>query len=174
MHRPAMHRPFAGATAHRPERPHRPSQPEPVPMLRWIRPYSKTCSIRFGSLSTTFALSLHRVYNQTQRTRTQKPQGGFHMVPLDGPHKKKTEGARTKAAPLATALSSKRVTKSRAQKPPKPVVISDGDVKPVNDTVVPEESVRISAYLKWEAAGRPEGDGLIFWLEAEREMLADL
>ena len=96
------------------------------------------------------------------------------MVPLDGPHKKKTEGARTKAAPLATALSSKRVTKSRAQKPSQPVVISDGDVKPVNDTVVPEESVRISAYLKWEAAGKPDGDGVNFWLEAEREMLADL
>jgi hypothetical protein len=94
------------------------------------------------------------------------------MVPLDGPHKKKTEGARGKAAPLATALSSKRVTKSRAQKPPKPVVISDGDVKPVNDTVVAEDCVRLSAYLKWEAAGRPEGDGVSFWLDAERELLA--
>jgi hypothetical protein len=94
------------------------------------------------------------------------------MAPLDGPHKKKTEGARAKAAPLATALSSKRVTKSRAQKPPQPVVISDGDVKPVNDTAVAEDSLRINAYLKWEAAGRPEGDGVSFWLEAERELLA--
>jgi len=95
------------------------------------------------------------------------------MAPLDGPHKKKTEGARAKAAPLATALSSKRVTRSRAQKPPEPVVISDGDVKPVNDTALTEESVRVSAYLKWEAAGRPEGDGVHFWLAAERELLAN-
>jgi len=94
------------------------------------------------------------------------------MAPLDGPHKKKTEGARAKAAPLATALSSKRVTKSRATTPTKPVVISDGDVKPVNDTVAADVSVRITAYLKWEAAGRPEGDGVSFWLEAERELLA--
>jgi hypothetical protein len=27
------------------------------------------------------------------------------------------------------------------------------------------------AYAKWEAAGRPEGDGLKFWVEAERELL---
>ncbi len=26
------------------------------------------------------------------------------------------------------------------------------------------------AYLKWEQAGRPEGDGVYFWLEAEREI----
>jgi hypothetical protein len=96
------------------------------------------------------------------------------MAPLDGPHKKKTEGARAKAAPLATALSSKRVTRSKAQKPPQPVVISDGDVKPVNDAASAEDSVRISAYLKWEAAGRPQGDGVNFWLEAERELLAGL
>lgn len=32
-----------------------------------------------------------------------------------------------------------------------------------------EEKIRCLAYQKWEAAGRPTGDGLAFWLEAERE-----
>jgi len=33
-----------------------------------------------------------------------------------------------------------------------------------------EDQVRLCAYLKWEAAGRPAGDSLRFWLEAEREL----
>ena len=37
---------------------------------------------------------------------------------------------------------------------------------------VREESIRELAYAKWEAAGRPAGDGVQFWLEAERELRA--
>jgi hypothetical protein len=33
-----------------------------------------------------------------------------------------------------------------------------------------EDEIRRRAYLKWEAAGRPSGDGLPFWVEAEREL----
>ena len=33
-----------------------------------------------------------------------------------------------------------------------------------------EQAVRDLAYLKWEAAGCPEGDGVVFWLEAEQEL----
>jgi hypothetical protein len=33
-----------------------------------------------------------------------------------------------------------------------------------------EVAVRLLAYRKWEAAGRPGGDGVPFWLEAEREL----
>ena len=99
------------------------------------------------------------------------------MVPLDGPHKKKTEGARTKAAPLATAVSAKRTTSSKPARQSKPGVIDDSPLKvnaaePVAvEFVVSEDAIRLSAYLKWEAAGCPEGDGVRFWLEAEREML---
>ena len=35
-----------------------------------------------------------------------------------------------------------------------------------------EEEIRFRAYLKWEAAGTPAGDGSKFWLEAERELRA--
>jgi hypothetical protein len=36
--------------------------------------------------------------------------------------------------------------------------------------VVSKEAIRMLAYRKWEAAGRPSGDGVNFWLQAEREL----
>ena len=38
-----------------------------------------------------------------------------------------------------------------------------------SDELVSEEAIRLRAYQKWEAAGKPEGDDLRFWLEAKRE-----
>jgi hypothetical protein len=35
---------------------------------------------------------------------------------------------------------------------------------------VTAEQIRIRAYLRWEAADKPPGDGVRFWLEAEREL----
>jgi hypothetical protein len=35
---------------------------------------------------------------------------------------------------------------------------------------VSEEAIRARAYEYWESSGRPEGDGLRFWLEAEQEL----
>jgi hypothetical protein len=32
------------------------------------------------------------------------------------------------------------------------------------------EQIRLLAYQKWEAAGRPPGDGVEFWYAAEREL----
>ena len=34
-----------------------------------------------------------------------------------------------------------------------------------------QEVVRVHAYQKWEAAGRPNGDGVNFWIEAEQELV---
>ena len=36
---------------------------------------------------------------------------------------------------------------------------------------ISHDDIRQRAYLKWEAAGRPHGDGSHFWAEAERELL---
>jgi hypothetical protein len=36
-----------------------------------------------------------------------------------------------------------------------------------------EERIRMHAYLKWEAAGKPAGNGSPFWLEAECEYEAE-
>jgi len=41
---------------------------------------------------------------------------------------------------------------------------------PAEDRVVSEDEIRVRAYAKWVAAGRPEGDGVNFWLEAEHEL----
>lgn len=38
------------------------------------------------------------------------------------------------------------------------------------DEEIDNEYVRHLAYAKWEAAGRPESDGVQFWLEAQREL----
>lgn len=35
---------------------------------------------------------------------------------------------------------------------------------------VSAEDIRLCAYRKWESAGKPIGDGLQFWLEAEQEL----
>lgn len=44
-------------------------------------------------------------------------------------------------------------------------------IKPQTDGQMPlDEAIRLNAYLKWETAGMPEGDGVAFWLAAEREL----
>lgn len=40
-----------------------------------------------------------------------------------------------------------------------------------NGKSVSSDDIRLRAYQKWEAAGRPGGDGINFWVEAERELL---
>ncbi len=35
-----------------------------------------------------------------------------------------------------------------------------------------EEAIRSLAYHKWIEAGCPDGDGVVHWLEAERQVLA--
>lgn len=52
---------------------------------------------------------------------------------------------------------------------PKAAVVS-GD-KDHNVQLVSAEAIQLCAYRKWESAGRPTGDGMQFWLEAEQELL---
>jgi hypothetical protein len=40
-----------------------------------------------------------------------------------------------------------------------------------NGKLLSEEDIRLCAYRKWEAAGKPTGDGVQFWLEAEQELV---
>ena len=47
---------------------------------------------------------------------------------------------------------------------------SSGD-KDNKAQLVYEEEIRIRAYRKWESAGKPIGDGIPFWLEAEQELV---
>jgi Protein of unknown function (DUF2934) len=41
---------------------------------------------------------------------------------------------------------------------------------PPGRRAVRDEEVRVRAYLNWEVAGRPPGDGVAFWLAAEAEI----
>ncbi|MCE9567948.1 MAG: DUF2934 domain-containing protein [Planctomycetes bacterium] len=38
---------------------------------------------------------------------------------------------------------------------------------------VSADEVRLCAYRKWESAGRPNGDGIEFWLKAEQELVSE-
>jgi hypothetical protein len=69
---------------------------------------------------------------------------------------------RKKTATVAQSSSSKPASESKP--------VAAGDPTP-NGKVVPEETVRLRAYQRWEAAGMPGGDGVKFWLEAEQELL---
>lgn len=92
------------------------------------------------------------------------------MSSTGGPHKKRTEGARKVAAPLANAVSAKRTVKPTASVTATPAYEPPMTESAPQNGSVSEEDVRRAAYLKWEAAGRPEGDGLNFWMEAFQEL----
>ena len=53
---------------------------------------------------------------------------------------------------------------------PSPVAASAVAPPPLLATGATPDEIRRLAYLKWETAGRPEGDGFHFWVEAEREL----
>jgi hypothetical protein len=71
---------------------------------------------------------------------------------------------RKKTATLAQPSSSKSAGEQKTA-----VASASGDAAPKRKAVS-EEAVRLRAYQKWQAGGRPAGDGVRFWLEAEREL----
>jgi hypothetical protein len=62
------------------------------------------------------------------------------------------------AHPVPTTLIKNAVASSPAE--------PSSNGKPASDA-----AVRLRAYEKWEETGKPDGDGVGFWLEAERELL---
>jgi hypothetical protein len=60
----------------------------------------------------------------------------------------------------------------RTQRPDAEEVVVKPAPKPAPNGQVDEQTIRLRAYERWEAAGRPEGDGVQFWLEAEKELAA--
>ena len=55
------------------------------------------------------------------------------------------------------------------------VLVYDGDsasapVENQQTSIASEETIRVLAHSKWEAAGCPAGDGTEFWLKAEKEV----
>ncbi len=73
--------------------------------------------------------------------------------------------ASRKQGKVATQASAQRIIK------PKAALVADPVPQTLSSISVSEERIRECAYLKGEAAGRPEGDGADFWFQAERELL---
>jgi hypothetical protein len=70
------------------------------------------------------------------------------------------------AAPLASKIAAKIPSKVKAA-----FVSEPAPTPKVEERATPaEETIRLNAYLRWDAAGRPGGDGVKFWLEAEQEL----
>lgn len=53
---------------------------------------------------------------------------------------------------------------------PKKAKSSGADQQPQEVPTICGVKIREAAYLKWEAAGCPNGDGVEFWLAAEAEL----
>jgi nucleotide-binding universal stress UspA family protein len=80
----------------------------------------------------------------------------------------------TVKVPLTSALASVAAMANRAPASPRSetrrAVASVLAVPFPNGQAVSEEAIRLYAYRKWETAGKPGGDGVTFWVEAEREL----
>jgi hypothetical protein len=68
----------------------------------------------------------------------------------------------TKVANTMQPQSAKVIEKPKPEAPMSKVVAASPRL-----TV---DDIRMCAYFRWETAGKPPGDGVIFWLEAEREL----
>jgi hypothetical protein len=68
---------------------------------------------------------------------------------------------------MRAAKASRAGPVKTADKPKdgRPISPATPDRQPVS-----VDEIRLRAYLRWEAAGRPPGDGVRFWLYAEREL----
>lgn len=62
--------------------------------------------------------------------------------------------------------------KSGITPPPETTRVGESisEVIPDHGKSLTEQAVRLLAYQKWEAAGRPSDDGVRFWLQAEHEL----
>jgi hypothetical protein len=77
------------------------------------------------------------------------------------------EGVQLKDASSATSFDERKRAARR--------IPSDTKGDDMNHTSAPgqpdQQAIREAAYYKWEQAGRPEGEDVRFWLEAEQERL---
>ena len=76
-----------------------------------------------------------------------------------------SEAMRHKTATLTNPASAK------ATSVPQPAVACTPCTPVQKGKPVSEEAVGVRAYEKWESVGRPGGEGVKFWLEAEHELM---
>ena len=76
-----------------------------------------------------------------------------------------TSGIRTTRQPRATGKTSPAPGKNETRKGP-----AQSAEQNQHDCAPAPDEIRHAAYLRWIAAGCPEGDGVVFWLAAESEL----
>lgn len=87
-------------------------------------------------------------------------------IKLSKPHYKPETAPRTESIKSTTRI---KITEAA------PPMVDNVEVTPTSEiqAEIPlcQEELRTRAFLKWEAAGKPDGDGVCFWLDAEQELL---
>jgi hypothetical protein len=73
-------------------------------------------------------------------------------------HQNPETSAQTGANRVATGMPAPKLAQTTRN-------VEGAKGKPIS-----EDEIRLSAYRKWERAGRPPCDGVQFWLEAKREL----
>ncbi|MDB5339066.1 MAG: hypothetical protein JWN70_4685 [Planctomycetaceae bacterium] len=87
------------------------------------------------------------------------------ITELSKPHYK------TEAASRPESTKSTTKTKVAAVATPPVQKIEETSIEETcTETSICPDELRTRAFLKWEAAGKPEGDGIVFWLAAEQEL----
>jgi hypothetical protein len=76
---------------------------------------------------------------------------------------------------MATKYRDRPRTRPQPAPPRLQVVPAAADIslqpeEPVHERGGMDDVIRTRAYFLWEQAGRPDGDGARFWLDAEREI----
>lgn len=90
-------------------------------------------------------------------------------VELSKPHYK-TEAANRPEAMKSTATKTKVAAPPAAPAPVDVIEETPAAESCCTATSICPDELRVRAFLKWEAAGKPEGDGVPFWLAAEQEL----
>jgi hypothetical protein len=93
------------------------------------------------------------------------------IAPILPSNKGNLTGKERKTMSIQNATPPK-VTPAKPIIRPKTGPAATPQVPKQNLNTVSEETIRFRAYQNWEAAGKPAGNSLYFWSEAERELLS--
>ncbi len=69
-------------------------------------------------------------------------------------------------------VKSRLTDRAQSVSPSNGVARNEAEERKMHNGVTLKEATRVRAYQLWEAAGRPASDGVSFWLEAEKELVA--
>jgi hypothetical protein len=97
--------------------------------------------------------------------RERKPENAANSAPIK---KSKAKDAAASEKPRRARKSSVKSVRANDAAEATPAVER---TELPDDKTTTEEIIRITAYQKWEAAGKPLGEEMRFWLEAEQALM---